>query len=44
MDGVIDSGVSLNGDTGSSPDNGEHLQNQQVSQLLNYIKYMKYYN
>ncbi|XP_017865480.1 PREDICTED: guanine nucleotide exchange factor DBS isoform X3 [Drosophila arizonae] len=29
MDGVIDSGVSLNGDTGSSPDNGEHLQNQQ---------------
>ncbi|XP_023171660.2 guanine nucleotide exchange factor DBS isoform X6 [Drosophila hydei] len=29
MDGVIDSGVSLNGDSGSSPDNGEHLQNQQ---------------
>ncbi|XP_030557055.1 guanine nucleotide exchange factor DBS isoform X2 [Drosophila novamexicana] len=29
MDGVIDSGVSLNGDTGSSPDNGELIQNQQ---------------
>ncbi|KAH8413785.1 hypothetical protein KR222_008093 [Zaprionus bogoriensis] len=29
MDGVIDSGVSLNGDTGSSPDSGEHTQNQQ---------------
>ncbi|EDW01431.1 GH21435 [Drosophila grimshawi] len=29
MDGVVDSGVSLNGDAGSSPDNGEQMQNQQ---------------
>ncbi|XP_055920856.1 uncharacterized protein LOC129952343 isoform X2 [Eupeodes corollae] len=32
MDGVVDSGVSLNGDTGSSPDS-EHMQNQQDSRL-----------
>ncbi|XP_055838288.1 guanine nucleotide exchange factor DBS isoform X2 [Episyrphus balteatus] len=31
MDGVVDSGVSLNGDTGSSPDS-EHMQNQQDSE------------
>lgn len=31
MDGAVDSGVSLNGDTGSSPDSIEHMQNQQVS-------------
>ncbi|XP_030369624.1 guanine nucleotide exchange factor DBS isoform X2 [Scaptodrosophila lebanonensis] len=29
MDGVVDSGVSLNGDASSSPDSGEHMQNQQ---------------
>lgn len=37
MDGVIDSGVSLNGDTSSCPDTNLHTQNQQVSK--EYILY-----
>lgn len=40
MDGVLDSGISLNGDTGSSPDSdisAQHLQNQPVS-ICRYIR------
>ncbi|XP_046866240.1 guanine nucleotide exchange factor DBS isoform X2 [Drosophila willistoni] len=29
IDGVADSGVSMNGDAGSSPDSGDHMQTQQ---------------
>ncbi|KAM7344260.1 guanine nucleotide exchange factor DBS isoform 6-T10 [Cochliomyia hominivorax] len=32
MDGVVDSGVSLNGDSSCGPDSGDHLQNQQDSE------------
>lgn len=41
MDGVIDSGVSLNGDTSSCPDTNLHTQNQQVSKeyIHTYFKY-----
>lgn len=34
MDGVVDSGVSLNGDSSCGPDSGDHIQNQQVCRKI----------
>lgn len=43
MDGVIDSGVSLNGDTSSCPDTNLHTQNQQVSKEYIHKEYIHTY-